>query len=36
MDFEDPLNVEAAKQHAASADAFQIKARDYINKYARS
>ena len=36
IDFEDPLNVEAAKLYATSKDSFEHRVRDYINRYARS
>ena len=35
IDFEDPLNVDAAKQYASNPDAFQQKVKTYIKSYAR-
>lgn len=36
IDFEDPLNVQAAKQYASSPDAFQKQVKTYIRDYARA
>lgn len=34
LNFDDPLNGEAAEQHAKDKDAFQAKAKQYVQKYA--
>lgn len=35
MDFEDPLNSQAAQQWTSNKDAFAAKVREYINRYCR-
>ena len=35
LNFDDPLNHEAAEQFARDKEAFRVKARDYVNKYAK-
>lgn len=35
IDFDDPLNVEAAKLYATSKDSFEHRVREYVTKYAR-
>ncbi|EFP06958.1 hypothetical protein GCK72_004003 [Caenorhabditis remanei] len=35
IDFDDPLNVQAAEMWAKNKDGFEYKARDYINKYCK-
>lgn len=36
IDFEDPLNVDAAKLWSQSKDQFEHRVRDYVNRYARA
>lgn len=36
IDFDDPLNVDAAKLYATSKESFEHRVRDYIQRYARA
>ncbi|EDS41244.1 nedd8-conjugating enzyme nce2 [Culex quinquefasciatus] len=35
LNFEDPLNIEAAEQYSKDKDKFQAKVREYVSAYAR-
>ena len=35
LNFEDPLNLEAAEQHRTDQEAFRAKVRDWVVKYAK-
>lgn len=35
LNFDDPLNIEAAEQYSKDKDKFQAKVREYVSAYAR-